>query len=39
MARRGKGVYFTGVAALQEKLRKNATMEDVKNVVKMKTKE
>lgn len=34
-----RGVYFTGVGALQEKLRENATMEDVKTIVKKNTSE
>lgn len=32
-----RGIYVTGVNALSEKLKKNATMEDVKRVVKTNT--
>ena len=32
-----RGIYVTGVNALSEKLKKNATMDDVKRVVKTNT--
>lgn len=32
-----RGIYVTGVNALSEKLKKNATLEDVKTVVKVNT--
>ena len=32
-----RGIYFTGVSGLESKLKKNATMNDVKDVIKMNT--